>query len=162
LLRRFSAAFEQIDGHMLEIGRALKSWNELELGTQMEVDQRFAALDPSAHLSEDLYSVKLAFVALLNFPLPTLAEMIAQGPSWSRREWAAVRVLRRPSDRNGQIALRPSGAALASRAQATADAEGYIAGYNLWMHHILAPDGKRIFPKGMRLLSHWNLRDQIK
>src|SRR6267154_1065684 len=70
LLRRFSAAFEQIDGHMLEIGRALKSWSELELGPQMEVDQIFASLDVSAHLPEDLFSSRLAFIALLNFPQP--------------------------------------------------------------------------------------------
>src|SRR2546430_2006653 len=30
------------------------------------------------------------------------------------------------------------------------------------MHHVLAPGGKRIFPAGVRLLAHWNLRDQIK
>src|SRR5256885_4584814 len=45
LLARFSAAFEQGDGHMLEIGRALRSRNELELGPQMEGDQPFAAED---------------------------------------------------------------------------------------------------------------------
>ena len=65
LLRRFSAALEQIDGHMVEIGRALRSWSELELGPQMDVDQLFAALDVAAHVPEDLFSTKLAFVALL-------------------------------------------------------------------------------------------------
>jgi hypothetical protein len=30
------------------------------------------------------------------------------------------------------------------------------------MHHVLGEDGRRLFPKGVRLLSHWNLRDQIK
>ncbi|HLO98651.1 MAG TPA: hypothetical protein VK171_08660, partial [Fimbriimonas sp.] len=34
--------------------------------------------------------------------------------------------------------------------------------YNLYTHHILTPDGKRLFPPGQRLLSHWNLRDEIK
>src|SRR5207302_1628977 len=63
LLQRFSAASEQIGGHMLEIGRALRSWSDLELGPQMDVDQLFASLDVSAHLSEDLFSSKLAFVA---------------------------------------------------------------------------------------------------
>jgi hypothetical protein len=56
LLGRFSAAFEQIDGHMLEIGRALKSWSELELGPQMDVDQLFAAMNVSAHLPDDLFA----------------------------------------------------------------------------------------------------------
>ena len=155
LLKRFSMAFEQIDGHFNEIGRALRSWSELELGPQMPVDQLFAAMDLSAHASEDLFASKLAFVALLNFPLPDLEEMVAQGPQWSRAQWAMARLTRR-------FALRPSGAARQAVAKAGADAEAYIAGYNLWMHHLLSPDGKRIFPKGMRLLTHWNLRDQIK
>ena len=155
LLKRFSMAFEQIDGHFNEIGRALRSWSELELGPQMPVDQLFAGLDLGAHASEDLFASKLAFVALLNFPLPDLNEMVAQGPRWSRAQWAMARLTRR-------FALRPSGVARQAVSKAGADAEAYIAGYNLWMHHLLAPDGKRIFPKGMRLLTHWNLRDQIK
>ena len=155
LLKRFSMAFEQIDGHFLEIGRALRSWSELELGPQLPVDQLFAGLDLSAHASEDLFASKLAFVALLNFPLPDLQEMVAQGPHWSRAQWAMARLTRR-------FALRPSGAARQAVAKASADAEAYIAGYNLWTHHLLSPEGKRLFPKGMRLLTHWNLRDQIK
>jgi hypothetical protein len=155
LLGRFSPALEQLDGHLVEIGRALRSWSELELGPQRPVDELFAAFDAGAHLSEDLFASKLAFVALLNFPLASLEEMAAQGKGWSRREWAAVRLARR-------FALRPSGAALQARAKAAAAAESYIAGYNLWMHHLLAPGGRRPFPKGVRLLSHWNLRDEIK
>src|SRR5690349_2508282 len=139
LLQRFSGAFEQMDGHMLEIGRALRSWAELELGPQMEVDQLFAALDVGAHLPEDLFTSKLAFVALLNFPQPDLQEMVGSGPRWSRKEWAEARLTRR-------FALRPSGAARQAVSRASADAEAYIAGYNIWMHHVLAPDGSRIFP----------------
>ena len=155
LHQRYSLAMEQIDGHMLEIGRALRSWSELELGPQMEVDQRLAALDVSAHLPEDLFASRIAFVALLNFAQPDLQEMVAQGPGWSRRQWAQARLTRR-------FAVRPSGAARQAVARASADAEAYIAGYNIWMHHVFTADGKRIFPKGVRLLSHWNLRDQIK
>src|ERR1700737_2552837 len=155
LLRRFSAALEQIDGHMVEIGRALRSWSELELEPQMDVDQLFAALDVAAHVPEDLFSTKLAFVALLNFPQPDLQEMVAQGPRWSRKQWTQARLTRR-------FVVRPSGAALQAVARARADGEAYIAGYNIWMHHVLAPDGRRLFPKGVRLLTHWNLRDQIK
>src|SRR4029077_11825354 len=98
---------------------------------------------------------KLAFIALLNFPQPDLQEMVAQGPRWSRQQWATARLTRR-------FAVRPSGSALQAVAKATADAEAYIAGYNVWMHHVLAPDGRRVFPKGVRLLSHWNLRDEIR
>src|SRR5205823_2652824 len=79
----------------------------------------------------------------------------APAPRWSRRQWAQTRLTRR-------FAVRPSGAALQAVAKASADSEAYIAGYNVWMHHVLAPDGRRLFPKGVRLLTHWNLRDQIK
>ena len=30
------------------------------------------------------------------------------------------------------------------------------------MYHLLDPQGQRLFPPKMRLLSHWNLRDEIK
>src|SRR5438067_2136753 len=155
LLGRFEYVLEQVDGYFLDLGREMRSFSELELGPQMAIDDLFAGLDLSAHASDDFFGSKLAFIALLNFPLPTLDEMLAQGKSWSRRDWSAVRLTRR-------FALRPSGDALLARSKAQADAEAYIAGYNLWMHHVLAPGGKRIFPAGMRLLAHWNLRDQIK
>ncbi|HKB77263.1 MAG TPA: hypothetical protein VKC58_11760, partial [Myxococcales bacterium] len=155
LLGRFEYAFEQVDGYFVDIGRELRRWSELELGPELPIDEQFAALDLSAHSSEDLFQSKLAFVALLNFPLPRLDEMLAQGARWSREEWAAVRLTRR-------FALRPSAEAQQARARASAAAEAYVAGYNLWMHHVLTRDGTRLFGKGVRLISHWNLRDQIK
>ena len=30
------------------------------------------------------------------------------------------------------------------------------------MHHLLAADGARLFPPGLHLITHWNLRDEIK
>jgi hypothetical protein len=155
LLGRFEYALEQVDGYFLDIGRELRRYSELELGPELPIDEELAALDLSAHSSEDFFQSKLAFIALLNFPLPTLDEMIAQGPKWSREEWAAVRLTRR-------FALRPSAEAQQARTRASAAAEAYVAGYNLWMHHVLTRDGTRLYPKGVRLISHWNLRDQIK
>ena len=43
-----------------------------------------------------------------------------------------------------------------------AEAGQYISQYNIWMYHLLTPQGQRLFPPKMRLLSHWNLRDEIK
>ena len=42
------------------------------------------------------------------------------------------------------------------------DADNYISHYNICMHHLLTEGGKRPFPAGMRLISHWNLRDELK
>src|SRR5205085_2241178 len=55
LLGRYEEAFEQLDGHLLEIGRAFRSHNELELGPQLPIDHLFAAFEVSAHVSEDLF-----------------------------------------------------------------------------------------------------------
>jgi hypothetical protein len=154
-LKRFEEVLEAADGHMLEIGRSWRTGAELELGPELPLDSFLAATEPAAHLQEDLFSSKVAFVALLNWPLPSLEEMVSGGPAWTRRQWAAARLTRR-------FSLRPGGAAEAARAAAGAKAAAYVAGYNLWVHHLLGADGTRPFPKGKRLLSHWNLRDQIK
>ena len=82
--------------------------------------------------------------------------MVKDGQGWSRKQWAAARLLR------SHMALRIGGAAVQASSEASAAADAYVAGYNVWMHHVLAPDGRRLFPKGTRLLSHWNLRDQIR
>jgi hypothetical protein len=154
-LARFEYALEQIDGHFNEIGRELKHWSELDVGPMLPIDRVFAAFDPWAHLTEDMFRNKAAFVVLLNFPVTTLAERIEHGPRWSRRQWAEARLAARfakrvPAEVNQLIA------------KAQADGDAYIAEYNIWMHHVLDKRGQRLFPSGKRLISHWNLRDELK
>jgi hypothetical protein len=50
----------------------------------------------------------------------------------------------------------------ARMAQALADAENYIADYNIYMDNLRTEDGRQIWPDGKVLLSHWNLRDELK
>ena len=152
---RMAEALEAADGHLLEISRKWREGAELELHPELPIDSLLAATDPGAQLQENLFSSKIAFTVLLNWPLTTLDQKVTDGPRWSRVQWAEARL----TDR---FNTRPSGEATAARAAASAEAEAYIAGYNLWAHHLLAADGQRLFPKGKRLLSHWNLRDQIK
>jgi hypothetical protein len=47
-------------------------------------------------------------------------------------------------------------------AEASAQAGNYISQYNIWMHHLVDAKGQRLFQPKLRLLSHWNLRDEIK
>jgi hypothetical protein len=152
---RLETSFEQLDGHFNEIGRALRRPSEVEIGPMMPVDPLLAAVDPSAHLAEDLFAGKIAFVALLNWPLTTLNERLARGKDFTRQQWAESRLTSRFSRR-----VPPQIQQEASRAGAKADL--YIAQYNLWMHHLLDEKGERLFPKGLRLISHWNLRDELK
>jgi hypothetical protein len=47
-------------------------------------------------------------------------------------------------------------------AQANADAENYIADYNIYMGNLRTDDGRQLWPDDKILLSHWNLRDELK
>lgn len=155
LFKRFEQNLEQVDGHLFEIGRELRRSTDLDLGPLEKADPLFAAWDPGAHLNDDLFASKLAFVALLNFPLTTLEERLAKGPSWSRAQWAHARL-------TGRVARRVPADVQQKITSAQAAADLYIAEYNLWMHHVLSESGERLFPKGKRLISHWNLRDELK
>lgn len=151
---RFEANFEQLDGHLLEIGRELRRPTELDVGPMLGVDPLFAAYDPSAHVTEDLFANKLGFVVLLNFPLTTLEQRLA-AKDWSRQQWAEARL-------TGRFARRVPANVQQDITSAQANADLYIAEYNVWMHHVLSEKGERLFPKGKRLISHWNLRDELK
>ncbi len=153
---RLETIIEELNGHFLEISRALKWRLDLDLGPITSLDKLMSELDPKAHLVDDLFASKIAMVALLNFPLTTLAERLADGDKWSRRQWAEVRLAQKFSERVPaavQAKLQSAGAA----------AELYISEYNIYMHHVIdGQSGARPFPRGLRLLSHWNLRDEIK
>src|SRR5262249_37412601 len=135
--------------------RDFKRQSDLDLGPIYPFDEVLAGYDPAAHVNEDFFRNRLAFAVLLNFPLTTLEQRLTDGPSWTRRQWAEARLAQRFSKRI------PAAVHLAI-ADAAAEAERYIARYNIWMHHLVDAKGQRLFPSGLRLLSHWNLRDEIK
>lgn len=155
MFERFEMLMEKVDGHMLEITLACRRQADLDLGPMLGFDEIFAGWDPSAHVLDDFFQNKIAFVVLLNFPLTTLEERLDEGERWSRREWAETRLAQRFSKR---IPAEVNQAF----ARANAAADQYIAEYNVWMHHLLNDEGERLFPPKMRLLSHWNLRDELK
>ena len=161
MFNRYQRLLEQLDGHMHEINREFRQQQDLDAGPVFSFDEIFAGYDPSAHITDDFFNNKLAFIVLLNFPLTTLDQRLHDGSGWTRRQWAEVRLGQRfdkriPADVNLAIA------------QAGAEGDAYIAQYNIWMHHLIgqeaggAPTLQRLFPPKMRLLSHWNLRDEIK
>ena len=155
LFARMEFVLESLFGHMSEINRDLR-WNtELDLGTLYPFDEILGGYDPAAHFLDDAFANKLAFVILLNFPMSTLEQRLREGASWTRRQWAEARLVdlfskRVPADVNQAVA------------EARGASDRYIASYNIWMHHLVDDCGRRLFPAGLRLLSHWNLRDEIK
>jgi hypothetical protein len=155
LFTRYERLLEQLDGHMHEINREFRQQIDLDLWPVLPFDEVFAGYDPSAHVLDDFFQNKLAFTVLLNFPLTTLDQRLKEGPNWTRRQWAEARLAERFSKRV------PADVSLAI-AQSSAEAEQYISEYNIWMYHLVDVKGQRLFPPNMRLLSHWNLRDEIK
>ena len=152
---RYQDLLEQLRGHMHEIQRVFRQQADLDFGPLLPFDEAFAGYDPAAHVLDDFFDNKLAFIVLLNFPLTTLDERLREGPQWTRRQWAEVRLAqifskRIPADVNLAIS------------RAGAEADHYIAEYNIWTHHLVDDQEQRLFPPKQRLLSHWNLRDEIK
>jgi hypothetical protein len=152
---RFQRLLEQLNGHMHEINREFRQQADLDAGPVLPLDDLFAGYDPSAHVVDDFFNNKLGFVVLLNFPLTTLEERLSQGPSWTRQHWAEVRLAQ-------VFSKRIPAAANLEVARAASEADSYISQYNIWMFHVLDQNGQRLFPPKLRLLSHWNLRDEIK
>jgi hypothetical protein len=155
LFQRMEFATESLDGHMVEINRDFRMQSDLDRGPIYGFDEALAGYDPSAHVVDDFFGNKLAFAVLLNFPLTTLEQRLAEGDDWSRRQWAEARLAQRFSKRiPAEVNLEIG--------RASAAADQYIAEYNVWMHHLVDEKDNRLFPPKMRLLSHWNLRDEIK
>ncbi|MCP4660564.1 MAG: hypothetical protein GY856_34625 [bacterium] len=152
---RFEYAMERVDGYMTSLLRDLRRGADLELGPKLPLDQRLAAMNPSAHMADDLFAGKISFVALLNFPVTTLQERLEGGAGFSRRQWSEIRL-------TGRFTTRVPAEVKQGIQAARAEADAYIVGYHLHLHHLLTEDGRRLFPPGLRLISHWGLRDELK
>lgn len=155
LFSRFEHLLEAINGHFTELRYELRKQTDLDTGPVLPFDELFSAYDPGAHLTDDFFRDKLAFVVLLNFPLTTLEQRLTEGAHWTRRQWAEARLAqafskRIPAEVNQAVS------------DAQAGAELYINDYKICMHHLLDAQGRRLFPPKLRLLTHWNLRDEIK
>ena len=153
--QRFEKNLEQIYGLNVEMQRTLQEPIQLDIGPILPVDMLFADYDPFAHLSDDFFKTRIAFATLLNFHLYSLKERLKLGPEWTRKQWAQARLVqhfstRVPSDVKQKI----------SRAYVAAD--HYISNYNIFMNNLLTPEGERLFPEGLKLITHWGLRDELK
>ena len=155
LFEKLSKAYEVLLGTQNQVAIELSLPTILAGPEPTNIDYIMSAFNPYSHLWNDLYENKVAFITILNFPNYTLAEKNELGSNWSREQWAYARMgdmftSRVPAELNKEAA------------QANADAENYIATYNIMMGHLVNPKGKKLFPENMVLLSHWNLRDEIK
>ncbi len=133
----------------------LKPTQLTDSGEPTAADYIMSAYSPMAHFADDMFANKLAFITIMNFPHYSLEEKNAMGRSWSRLQWAMARM-------GDVFTTRVPAAVNAQLAQANADAENYIADYNIYMGNLRTEDGRQLWPDDKVLLSHWNLRDELK
>jgi hypothetical protein len=152
--RRLETILEQIDGHIHEVRRELTWPLDVDTGDLSVLDRLLAELDLGAHVNEDLFRTRTAFLALLNFPVHTLEERLKEGPGWDRETWSRSRLMDR-------FALRVPAAIKQEMTREMTAAEEYIGSYNLRMDRIVTSSGERPFREGLRRISHWGLRDEL-
>ena len=155
IFQRFQKNLESLYGNLHRIYRDFNWMLHVDAGPILPIDYLFGSYDAFAHVSEDMFKTGLAFVALLNIPLHSLEEKNQDGLHWSRRKWAELRLVEKFAD-------RVPAAVNQQRTRAYTLADDYISNYNIYMDHVLDPQGQRLFPEGLKLISHWGLRDELK
>jgi hypothetical protein len=150
---KISKYLEAISGNFNEMSLELQRNIHEATGPLLKIDEQFAAYSPNSHVSDDMYANKLAFIIILNFPEYSLSEKEMLGDD--RLLWAYARL-------GDMFTSRVPSEVQQAVSKANSDADVYISNYNIYAGHLLDKSGEKIFPEDMILLSHWNLRDEIK
>ncbi|MCK5687517.1 hypothetical protein KAJ27_25510, partial [bacterium] len=126
-----------------------------ETGKLEIVDMYMSQLNPSAHLTEDLFKSNIAFFIILNFRKYSLDEKMKYSDSWTNEEWGYARLgdlfsSRMPSELTQEYSKLNN------------KANSYVSSYNIIMGNLLDANKECLFPADLKLISHWGLRDEIK
>lgn len=155
MFEKVSRNMEILQGHFNKIGLDLQRPLHEPMGEIIDIDKAFGGYSAGAHLIQDMYRNKLAFNIALNFPYFSLSEKEKLSKDWNRLEWAYARM--------GDIfTARIPAEILQNVSEVSTASEMYIANYNIHMGQLTDGSGNAFFPEDMVLLSHWNLRDEIK
>lgn len=155
LYNRLERNFEILNGYFHKMNVALKEPLHLEGPPVENVDMMFGSYNPSAHLTDDFFANKIAFLTALNFPFYSLKEKTELGMNWSRREWAFARM-------GDQFVSRVPAEVIQNVSKVLTAADAYISDYNIYMGKLVNNEGKALFPEGLKLITHWGLRDELK
>ena len=152
---KISTAFESLYGHHNALSLELRQPVDLDMGEILPIDLMFASYDASSHLSEDFYKNKIAFIILLNFPNYSLQEKTEHAPNWNRKDWARARL-------GNMFNSRIPAEVYQNISEVFVDADSYISEYNIYMGNLIDKQKKTFFPKDLKLITHWGLRDELK
>jgi hypothetical protein len=155
LFNRLCENWEALFGRFNMISLDLKRGMHIDAGEMLNIDEIFASYDPGAHFNDDFFTNKLAFVTALNFPMFTLTEKEQMASQWTRYDWASARMgdlftARIPADVNMDMA------------EALTTSDNYISNYNIYVGNLVDDGMQTHFAREMKLISHWNLRDELK
>jgi hypothetical protein len=155
LFQRLLLNYEILGGNMLRMKKDLMRPLHLDLGPILPVDMLFGSYEPGAHMQEDFFENKIAFVVMLNFPYYSLDEKTQSSDKWSRREWAMARI-------GDYYTSRVPATLIQNYVAINTAADAYIDNYNIYMGNLIDTNGEKLFPADLRLISHWGLRDELK
>jgi hypothetical protein len=152
---RLNYNFEYLYGYMGRISFELNRQLDEDRGPIHQIDQIFGAYSPSAHVQEDFYNNKIASIITLNFPNYSLDEKNELGKDWNDRQWGFARL-------GDMYTARIPARIIQENRKVYSEGRLYISEYNVYADQLRNEMGEQLFPDGMRLLSHWNIRDEIK
>ncbi|MGQ1910059.1 hypothetical protein ACT3CE_09750 [Marinifilum sp. RC60d5] len=155
VFEKISRNIEIITGNFNKITLNLLEPVHLNTFKQHPIDNAFGAYSVDSHWMNDFYQNKIAFTIALNFPSFSLEEKEANAKNWTRQQWAYARL-------GDYFTARVPAELLQAAGRAAAGSDVYIMDYNIYVGHLTDANGKRFFPEDKVLLSHWNLRDEIK
>lgn len=154
-MKKIAKNFELLFGYFNRITIGLKEPLHLDLGPITSIDNLFGGYEVSSHISEDFFNNRIAFYILLNFKFYTLEQKTALGNDWSRNQWAEARLAEFLNARvPSQLTLK--------YAEINTKADSYISEYNIYMDHLVNDKSNTLFPKDLKLITHWGLRDELK
>lgn len=152
---RLAGNFEYLNGYLGRISVELNRQIHEDRGPIHRLDRIFGAYSPSAHVQDDFFANKLAFIIVLNFPRYSLAEKNELGHDWDGRQWGYARLGDLYDARVPARILQENNAVYSA-------GRLYISEYNIYAGKLVDEQGETLFPADMRLLAHWNVRDEIK
>ncbi|HRS54075.1 MAG TPA: hypothetical protein P5250_05160 [Bacteroidales bacterium] len=155
LFDKLSYYFEILYGNLNELNIYLKYTLHVDEGNITPIDELFGSYDPYAHINDDLFNNKIAYITILNFPYYTLKEKQEFGKNWNSLQWAYARL--------GDIfTARIPASVLLKYSEAVTAADNYISEYNIYMGNLIDEHNNTLFPLDLKLISHWGLRDELK
>lgn len=155
LFEKISYYIETLYGNLNKLNIELKSILHVDKGIVTNVDEMFGSYDPFAHINDDFFNNKIAHIIILNFPFYDLKEKNEMGQQWNSLQWAYARTGDMFTSRIPALLLLKSSEIITS-------ADNYIAQYNIFMGNLINDNDTAFFPKDMKLISHWGLRDELK